>query len=334
VKSFKNIIVIGASAGGFKAVTQLVSGFKTDLDAAVFIVLHMAKHSMPQVLVRQLERHTDLLCLIPDDNDPIRRGHIYISPADRHMLISDGIIRITKGPYENRYRPSIDVLFRSAAAEHNSKVIGIVLTGMLDDGTSGMLAIKRSGGVCIVQEPAEAEYPDMPRNVLNNVDVDYRVPVGDIGYILDDLLSKPAGEPAEVPEDVRIEAKISERMTTNIDDLKLIADHSDFTCPDCGGGLWAIKNDPNHRYRCHTGHVYTERALGEVQSEALEESIWVCIRMLEERKNLFKTMAAHESETEDFEDAEKFKLRADEIQLHIERLKSVLITLSNTGLMS
>lgn len=324
----KKIIVIGASAGGLQSIAKLISNIPQGLPAAVFVVLHVSKKSMGDIIVNHFQRSTSLKCHIPEDSEEIREGYLYVAPPDFHLFIKDNCIRLTKGPEENRWRPSIDVLFRSAAASHGSNVTGIVLTGLLDDGTSGMSAIKRCGGITIVQEPSEADFPDMPNNVLNNVDVDYRVPVNDIGYILGDIFSKPSSPPQEIPEDVKIEADITERLSVSIDNLKKLGTQTLFTCPDCGGGLWEIKNDNIHRYRCHTGHVYTENILLEKQAEALNESIWVSIRMLEERRNLLLTMASHEQDHGNYDRAEGDRQKAELMKVHIERLKAVLLAVS------
>lgn len=321
----KRIVVIGASAGGLQVVTKLVSSFPTNFETAVFIVLHLSKNSVGEVIVQHLQRHTKMVCSMPKNGDKVKTGHVYIAPPDHHMLLTnDGTIGINNGPNENRWRPSIDVLFRSAAVHYTSGVIGIVLSGLLDDGTSGSWAIKQSGGVCIVQEPTEAEFSDMPANVLNNVDVDFQVPIADMAYILADLLSKPASESVEAPEEVRMEAEMTEKLSNDIDTLEKIADHSRFICPDCGGGLWKIKKDGVHRYRCHTGHVYTEKVLLQNQNEQIEESIWVSVRLLEERRNLLLTIAAHDTEMGNSRSSAEYHLRAEQMGTHIDNLKSIL----------
>ena len=325
----KNIIVIGASAGGYKAVTKLVSKIPQGLPVAIFIVIHLAKNSSASVLKNHLEKHTGYICHLPSDQETILPGYIYLAQPDVHMLIKPGTIRMVKGAKENRWRPSIDVLFRSAAAAYDSKVTGIILTGMMDDGTSGMSAIKRSGGICIVQEPSEAEFTDMPVNVLNNVKVDHRVPVDDMGYILDDILSKPT-EHKSIPAEVKIETEITERMVSSIAEMDRLGEHSNYTCPDCGGNLWEVKNEPQPRYRCHTGHTYTEKLLLQLQTENIEESLWVSIRMLEERRNLLKNMAGDIGSMDAIR--ERHLRRSEELDSHIEHLKSLLVVLSQKDL--
>jgi two-component system chemotaxis response regulator CheB len=329
MNELKRIIVIGASAGGFKAMTDLISILPENLPTAFFFVLHLAKSSSAEVIQQHLAKHTSYTCRIPADGEAIKAGHIYIAPPDLHMLLKPDVIRLVKSPHENRWRPSVDVLFRSAAVAFNAATVGIILSGMLDDGTSGMTAIKRCGGTCIVQEPTDAEYPDMPVSVLNVVDVDYRVPVADIGYILDDIFSKPVVH-HHIPEDVQMEINITERMGGSIQELEKIGTNSNLTCPDCGGNLWRINNEKAPRYRCHTGHVYTEKLLLEKQTEELEESLWVSIRMLEERRNLLLNMASRENGAgHNYAEAEQRK-RAEDLGLHIERLKKLLLNINKS----
>jgi two-component system chemotaxis response regulator CheB len=322
------IIVIGASAGGIPAIRSLCEALPADLSAAVFIVLHMSPLSSGENLARIFQRHTDLTCRVAEDGSSIQAGHLYVAPPNHHLLLSEKGIKLNQGTRENKYRPSIDVLFRSAAVAYRSQVIGVILTGLLDDGTSGMYAIKRCGGMCIVQEPDEAQYADMPQSVLNRLEVDYRLPVADIGVMLTALTGQPVPVAPPVPRELAIEAQITENMTSTIDQLKQIGDKSDFVCPDCGGGLYAIKNDPTHRYRCHTGHVYTEQLLQDIQGLHLEESVWVSIRMLEERHNLLLLVADHASETGQTAVAKGKLEQVAAMDRHISQLKLLLSKLT------
>lgn len=325
----KSIIVIGASAGGLPAISSLLDNIPVNLDAAIFVVLHVSRQSEGKILVQHLQKHTSFKCGLAEDKEPIKYGHLYIGKPDFHMLLSpSGVLRVIKGPHENRWRPSIDVLFRSAAASYNSKVIGIILTGMLDDGTSGMIAIKRCGGICIVQEPEEAEYADMPKSVIKHVEVDYQVPIADIGYILDDMNSKPTNSEVKVPDDIRIEAELTEKMISDIDELKKIGTQSNFTCPDCGGTLFSINNEKSPRYRCFTGHVFSEQILLDKQSESLEDSLWVAIRKLEERKKLMQSAS---EQVDVFQEHAKTEI-VNSIDDHIERLKTLLLSLGKNDL--
>lgn len=311
-----NVIVIGASAGGINAVSRLVAGFDKDFDAAVFIVIHVSANSLTEVILSQIQKQTFLKCVIPKDGEKIINKVIYLAPADHHMMIDKHKILIRKGAYDNHWRPSIDVLFRSAAAAYDSCVTGIILTGLLDDGTSGMSAIKRSGGRCIVQDPQEADFPDMPKSVLHSIDVDYKVPINEMAYILSDLFSRKDAEIGAVPEDVKLEAEITMRMSSSVKELGKLGPVSMITCPDCGGILVKVENDQISRYRCYTGHTYTEKTLEFEKVKRLEESIWVAIRMMEERKNLMESM-------EGLNGTQKNE-RIGQMNIHVNRLKTML----------
>ena len=324
----KNIVVIGASAGGINVISQLVSKLPANLPVAFCIVIHMSKQSQAHIIVNRLQKLTSYECSVAEDDAVIKVGHIYLAPADEHLIVKKDKLRLVYGPHENRWRPSIDVLFRSAAAAYDSRVIGVILSGLLDDGTSGMSAIKRSGGICIVQEPAEAEYNEMPLSVINNVTVDHRVMVQDMGYIISDLMSRPPLN-IPIPEDVKLEAEITERLVSNIADVAKLGKYSTLTCPDCGGGLWELDDEGHKRFRCHTGHVYTGASLLEKQGEEMEESVWISIRMLEERRNLLLTLAASDKAGPAM--VAGYQSRAEELKVHIERLKAFLRSLSKTG---
>lgn len=324
----KRTIVIGASADGIPAIIKLLKGWSNFDNASVFIVLHLSRKSNAQNIIDSFQRNTELVCQVATDNLQITRGHLYIAPEDHHLMIKENSMLISQGAHENKYRPSIDVLFRSAAVNHRNHVIGIILTGLLEDGTSGMFAIKKAGGICIVQDPEEAPYPDMPRSVMNVVAVDYKITLDTAGQLIEKLLQEPLPPKIPVPVEIQIEANITEKMMTGIDELKTIADRSDFVCPDCGGGLWAIKKDPTHRYRCHNGHTYTENTLFDLQAEELEQSVWVSIRMLEEQRNLIMLMANHAKEKNNTEQEAANISRAKETDVHINRMKTVLIAIT------
>ena len=171
------VVTIGASAGGLNAIYEIVSQLSPEINAAIFIVIHLSRAAIGDILVNRMQKSSSLPCEIAEHDKIFRAGYIYVAPPDAHLLVKDDHMVIGRGPEENRFRPSIDVLFRSAAASHGEKSIGIILTGFLNDGTAGMMAIKQSGGHCIVQDPNEAEYPDMPLSVLETMGVDYCIPL-------------------------------------------------------------------------------------------------------------------------------------------------------------
>ena len=321
----KNIIVIGASAGGISAVNKLVGSFNGLNNVAIFIVIHISADSNTSILLGQLQKNAPFPCLLPVDNQILQHNTIYLAPADYHMMISENRILVKRGPYENHWRPAIDVLFRSAAASYGNCVTGIILTGMLDDGTSGMSAIQRAGGMLMVQDPAEAEYEDMPVNVLRNMDVDYSLPLAEMPMVLIDHYLRLDCDHQTAPDDVRLEAQITQNMSSDVEELKKIGSPTTLTCPDCGGSLMKIKNEKEPRYRCYTGHSFSALSLEQQQLNNIESSIWVAIRMMEERRNLLNNLAKNEGNIMGRLE------RAQDMVVHIDRLKEMLLNLHQNG---
>jgi two-component system chemotaxis response regulator CheB len=322
------IITIGASAGGRDAICKLVAALPPDLNAAVFIVLHIAKQGLDNFLIHRLQKCTALPCQLVVEGLPIKQGHIYIAQINHHLIVRRDVVHITKGPSENRWRPSIDVLFRSAAVHYNEQVIGIILTGLLDDGTAGMQAIKRCGGTCIVQDPREAEYPDMPQSVLDNTMVDYILPVAGMPEAIQNIIDNKILTGVEVPEDIKLEAAMEDRMATTIDDMTQLGNHSIYTCPDCGGGLWEIKDGEHTRYRCHIGHAFSENDLLRKQFESLNGTLWVALRVMEERRNLLNRISKNEKKKNMDVLAEIHTGMAKELEEHISKLKELLLNVN------
>jgi len=323
----KFVVVVGASAGGLNALSEFVGQLKTGMDAAVFIVMHLSRTSISDFLFHQLGPLTDLKCEIATEGASIKKDHIYIASPNLHLLVKKDKIILGRGPEENRWRPSIDVLFRSAAAAYSTRTIGVVLTGLLDDGTTGMLAIKRSGGTCIVQDPNEAEYPDMPLAVLNNMEVDYSIGLADMGEVIESITqTNPEEKPA--PDDVIIESEIAERVVVDYDNVKQLGEKSIYACPDCGGGLWDITKKGGGgkvvRYRCHIGHSYSEKDLVIKQGEIFESTLWTALRIMEERRNLLMKMENDHAKKGLAIIAKNYKEKADEIQGHVDKMKEVL----------
>lgn len=310
----KFVIVVGTSAGGLNALAELVGQLKKGMDAAVFIVMHLSRTSISNFLLHHLQPHTQYTCRVATDGLSINRGEIYIAPPNCHLLIKKNTIVLGRGPEENRWKPSIDVLFRSAAVSYNTRAIGIILTGMLDDGTAGMVAIKRSGGICIIQDPNEAEYPDMPLSVLNSIEADYCIRLADMGKIISDI-TNTIPEERPVPNDVLIESEIAERVVIDYNNIKKIGEQSIYACPDCGGGLWKITNDNGNqendsRYRCHIGHAYTEKDLIIKQAEVFESTLWVALRIMEERRNLLAKMERDPCKKRTFHDCQELQRKS------------------------
>jgi two-component system chemotaxis response regulator CheB len=318
-----NIIVVGTSAGGFAALSRLMTSLPNELNAAMFIVIHVGRSSMNEVILKHLQNNTSINCKIAEDGEHIKNNTIYLAKADHHLMLEKNKVLVQRGAYENHWRPAIDVLFRSAAAAYDSCVTGVILTGLLDDGTSGMSAIQRSGGVCVVQMPSDAEFPDMPNNVINNITVDQILPIEEIGRFINMHYSNNTCLPFEVPVDVKLEAEITKRRSTDPEKLIVLGDPTMLTCPDCGGTLRKVRQESITRYRCYTGHTFTEKVLEEEQKKSLEDSLWVAIRMMEERRNLLNNLSTNNQNSDDF--VQSKVRRSDDIKIHIDRLKSMLL---------
>jgi two-component system chemotaxis response regulator CheB len=316
------IVVAGASAGGLNALIALIQQLPGDFRAPVLIVQHISADASGNVLLNALNKHGKLNCLHAVHGESIKTGNVYLAPSDHHLLVGkDGHLHVTKGAQENRSRPGIDPLFRTAAVAFGNRVTGIILSGYLDDGTAGLIAIKRCGGTCIVQDPKEADYPDMPTNALNQLKVDYCVPITEMGDILSKLVAKKPGKQKTIPRDIQREALIAERVLSDLDSVNSLGEQVPFNCPGCGGVLWKVNKGISLRYRCHTGHAYTAAALLAEQTKKIEETMWAALRMFEERRNLLTTISKEQRGTTAKSAAERAKLS----QVHIDRIRAFLL---------
>ena len=306
------------------ALTRLVAQLPATLPAAVLVVQHLSPDSTGEPLVARLASHTALRCQLATDQQPLQAGHLYLAPPDRHLLVRNNQLLVTKGPRENNFRPAADALFRSAAVAFDSQVVGVVLTGMLHDGTAGLDFVKRCGGIAVVQDPAEAEYPSMPESALRHVAVDYVVPLDQMGALLLSLVtSTPQTPPVamDIPPDLKLEAAIAERVVGTTEQVAQLGHQVPLTCPSCGGSLWEVNAGRVLRYRCHTGHAYTAEALADSSRQNLEESLWVALRMMEERKNLLSSLASHGDSPASAHQIE----RMEDMKSHINRLREFLL---------
>jgi two-component system, chemotaxis family, protein-glutamate methylesterase/glutaminase len=317
----RSVVVIGASAGGLDALTRLAAQLPGDFPSPIFIVHHMAADTTGAALLQAIHKSGNLVCTEARDGDEFEGGHIYLAPADHHLLLMKGKMLVTKGARENRSRPGIDPLFRSAAVAYRNNVVGVLLTGYLDDGTAGMTAIHRCGGVCVVQDPTDAAYPDMPQNALNRVKVDHTVPLAEMGALLVRLLHRRKVNDKPVPKDIAIEAKIAERVLSDLPSVEALGDQVPFNCPGCGGVLWEVDKGNSLRYRCHTGHSFSAPVLLAEQTAKIEETLWVALRMFEERRNLLTTTMSDRTNRAFSPSAAD---RAKDSEVHIGRIRSML----------
>jgi two-component system chemotaxis response regulator CheB len=275
----RDLVVVGASAGGVDALQELVKGLPPEFPASVLVVLHVAS-SGTSVLPQILARHGALPASFATDRAPLRRGQIYVAPSDQHMLVYDDHIHLTRGPRENGHRPAIDPTFRSAARAAGTRVIGVILSGLLDDGAAGLQFVKGNGGAAVVQDPADAIFPSMPVAALEAIEPDRVVPIADMAEALCRLIEQPVERwlPAGSPSPIAQEALPD-------------GPPSALTCPECGGALWQAEVGGTLRYVCHTGHAYSLESLVEEQGRSLEMTLWSALRALQERADMQRRLA-------------------------------------------
>jgi two-component system chemotaxis response regulator CheB len=321
----QRIVVIGASAGGIEALRTILGALPRDFPAAVCVVLHSAPEA-PGVLPQILSRTSSLDVVLGRDQDTLQPGRVYVAPPDCHLLVEPGRVRVTKGPRENRFRPAIDPLFRSAAQVFGPGAIGVVLTGSLDDGTSGLDVIKRLGGTAVVQDPADALYPSMPQSAIARVEVDHVVRLSGLAPILVEL-TRARTEPwtgESVPVEVEVEVKIAKEHNPVDAGLEQIGRPSPFACPECHGVLLQFKDGARPRFRCHTGHAYSIDSLVAAVSEGVEESLWSAVRSLEEAGLLLQTLAAHVDAGHDTGNAERLREQAEQARRQSDQVRQLM----------
>lgn len=287
----KDIIVVGASAGGIDALQRLCAALPADLPASVFVAQHLSP-SARSVLPQLLDRVSPLRALAPVDGQAIEPGHIYVGGPDQHILLREGRILMRRGPYENRTRPAINALFRSAAIHYGARTVGVVLTGLLDDGTDGLIAIKAAGGTSMVQDPADAEWPSMPRNALKRDHVDHAAPLMDIPALLVRLAQEEARPSIPMPAEYLVEDRIAAQEFAIMEpEIVTPGTPSHVACPDCGGVLNQIEAEAEIRFRCQVGHAFSALGLAEAQGAELERALSIAVRTHRDRIRLFAQMS-------------------------------------------
>jgi two-component system chemotaxis response regulator CheB len=292
-------VVIGASAGGLEPLREVVSLLPPHFPSPVFIVLHIPPHS-PSPLADILSRAGSLPATHPADDTTIQPGRIYVAPPDHHLLINAGAVSVKRGPKENGFRPSVDALFRSAAYTYGPGAVGVVLSGALNDGTSGLWSIKRLGGRAVVQEPSDAAYPSMPRSALEYIEADFTGSPAEIGAFLAQLPEQQpapaASAPAGIEDDARrlaLETQIAAGLELPEETVIGLGQRTAFTCPECHGALVAIAEGNRIRFRCHTGHAFSADALLEGLTDTLQEYLWQTTRGYQEGSMLLEHIARH-----------------------------------------
>ncbi|WP_157271365.1 chemotaxis protein CheB [Azohydromonas aeria] len=320
----RDIVVVGASAGGVRALRELAAALPADFPAALCVVLHVGpfKSSLPELL----EAVGPLPAAHAVTGEPLRPGRILVAPPDHHLLLQDGATLLTRGPKEHHTRPAVDPLFRSAALAFGPRVIGVLLTGGLDDGAAGLQAIKECGGLAVVQDPREAEDPGMPGAALRAVTVDHCVPLAQVAPLLVGLVQQavPGEAPQEPPPRLVHEHLAGMGGENAMEDLQQAAVPSTLVCPDCKGTLWEIRGSQPPRYRCHTGHAFSLRSLASVQQSAAEDALWSALRALQEKELLLRKIADLDRSAGDEAHALQAEAEAEQLRRQAEVLRRLV----------
>lgn len=324
--SKRDVIVVGASAGGLDMLRQLLAQLPADFPASIFVVWHLSR-DYPSQLAQILSRASALPVTQAIDGEAINVGHVYVARPDHHLLVAPGRIQVRRGPMENRFRPSIDVLFRSAALTYGPRVISVILSGALDDGAAGSYAVKERGGLTIVQDPVDADYYDMPIHTMKAVEVDYVLPVADMGQVLSQLVTQQVEEETEHPVSSQMEIEVSIAREDNSfeNGVMQLGEASVYTCPECHGTLLQIKEGNRIRFRCHTGHAYSLDTLLADVTKTIDESLWASVRAIEESLMLLKHMGQHLQESSAPDAAQHFFAKAEKARLQAQRVREVLM---------
>lgn len=333
----RDVIAIGASAGGVEALVQLAAGLPPKLDAAIFVVLHLPTDATSH-LAHILSRAGRLDAVHPEDGERFQHGRIYVAPPNHHVLLADGHIRLSVGPHINGVRPAIDALFQSAARAYGQRTIGVVLSGTLRDGTLGLDVIKLCGGIAVVQDPDEARFSSMPRSALEHIPVDYCLPVAQMPSL---LLGLTGGSPDESPEvsvatmcsDPTNDSNIGRQAESDtLGQQPSIPTHlekqydeaSGLSCPNCNGSVWELRDGTQTRIECRVGHAFSVEAFMGEQAVALEAALWSAINSLQERATTLRRFADRLA-TASRQTAVDYEQRAREIERQAALLREGLM---------
>jgi two-component system, chemotaxis family, protein-glutamate methylesterase/glutaminase len=323
----RDIVVIGGSAGAIESASEIARALPADFPAAIFVVVHFPG-SVTSALPRILSRAGVLPAEHARDEALIQPGRIYVAPPDCHLFLDEGRLRVSRGPKENGHRPAIDPLFRSAAHHYGGRVIGVLLSGNLSDGTAGMLTIKQRGGIAVVQDPESALYPGMPRSAIERVRVDHVLPVSAIPQLLTELTAdrarprKEQGMDLPDPVDKSTHETMDEAATE--DRKTQVGIPSTMSCPECHGVLWEHRDGKVLAFRCRVGHAFTEEALLAIQAEQLEAALWTALRALEEHAALSRRMATRAGHRGHSHSASTFTEHAMDAEHHASTIRTVL----------
>lgn len=318
----RNMVVIGGSAGALPALRLILGGLPPDFPGSIFVVVHLSS-DYPSILPELLSSIGRLTAIHPHNRQAIEPNMVYVAPPDHHLLIEDSTMVVTRGPRENRTRPAIDPLFRSAAAAFGPRAVGVILSGMLDDGSAGLKAIKAVGGTTIVQDPVDAIWPDMPANALRYAHADHVSPARDIASLLVKSVHEAVNGQHRKKEtavsDIGREAQEADLEQPRSSEQP--GEPSAFTCPECHGTLWELKDGELTRYRCRVGHAFTADTLNLAISEGSEQALWAAMRVMEEKAGLLRKLAPNSGSGE----SNKYRELARRYDQHVETIRNILV---------
>ena len=325
----RDVLAIGTSAGGVAALTFLAKRFPRDFPAAVLVTIHLPSH-VRSPLDDLLSASGPLPAQFARDGDLVRKARIYIAPPNRHLLLDGEHVSLGEGPRENNARPSIDPMLRSTALCCGGRAIGVVLTGTLGDGASGLWAIRHGGGIAVVQDPKDAAFSEMPLTALNRAKPDHVVSLDEMPALLERLVRQPAGEARPLPRSIGYEVEMARTGRGDMDAMDTIGRRSVLACPDCGGVMWEIDEEDLLRYRCHVGHTYTAEVMSLALDESLRRALASGLRALEERVALARKLhrqavdGGHRLLAENWADkARDFEREMDVIRSSIHRMDRI-----------
>lgn len=318
-----DILAIGTSAGGVEALIFLAKKLPPDLPAAVLVTLHLPSH-LRSNLDDILQRKGSLPACFARDGDRLQKSRILIAPPDRHLIVENERVVLGQGPRENNSRPAIDPMLRSVAACCGPRVVGVVLTGTLNDGASGLWAVEQCGGITVVQDPNDAAFPEMPANALNRLHPDHVVSLAGMPALLTSLALAPAGEAMPVPESVKFEVAIAKGRSSSINEMDGLGRRSVLACPDCHGVMWEIDEGDLVRYRCHVGHAYSAEQMSLALDDNLRRALGSALRALEERYNLAKKLEHQAADNKQSTLAASWSRRAREFERELDIVRRAI----------
>jgi two-component system chemotaxis response regulator CheB len=320
-----NVVVIGASAGGVSSLMSLVRCLPAGLEAAVAVAVHVPEES-PSALPAILSRKGPLRAAHAVDEEPLHHGRIYVAPPGRHLLVKRRTLRSVNGPNENGHRPAVDPLFRTAARSHGRRTIGVVMSGSLDDGTAGLRSVKQHGGAALVQDPEEAMFSGMPTSAIENVAVDF---VGEVSALASELVRRIAvlaadDSETDMSDDEADALDVVEMDRGTPDPNEWSASPSPYTCPECHGSLFERQDGTLIRFRCRTGHAYSQETLVASQAHGVESALWIALRALEENAALLRRMGGRAAERGLERSAQRFLTQATTVEMRARVIREAL----------